>query len=78
MAILVNGVLAYTERVPQLDGLVARAGNDLTVVGRECNTEDIFSVADETTSTLSAVEKILPVLKNTIHNITRCGHNQLR
>lgn len=35
VTIFLNGVLALSESVPQLDGLVARAGDDLTVVSGE-------------------------------------------
>lgn len=48
MTLLGDGVLAVTEGVPELDGLVPRAGNDLAVVGGEGDGEDIVGVADET------------------------------
>jgi hypothetical protein len=41
-AFAVDGVLALTESVPQLERLVARARDDLTVVGREGNAHDIL------------------------------------
>lgn len=47
MALLGDGVLAVTEGVPELDGAVAGAGDDLTVVGREGDGEDVVGVADE-------------------------------
>lgn len=47
MALLGDGVLAVAEGVPELDGLVPRARNDLAVVGREGDGEDIVGVADE-------------------------------
>lgn len=47
MALLSDGELAVTKGVPQLDAPVARAGNDLAVVGGERNGEDIVGVSDE-------------------------------
>lgn len=40
-------VLAVSKSVPELDGAVTRAGNDLAVVGGEGNGENIGGVADE-------------------------------
>jgi len=42
-------ILALTESVPQLDRLITRTRNDLTVISREGNREDIVGVANETT-----------------------------
>lgn len=42
-----DGVLAVTECVPELDGSVARAGDDLAVIGGEGDGEDVVGVADE-------------------------------
>lgn len=50
VALVGDGVLAVTEGVPELDGTVTGARNDLAVVGREGDGEDIVGVADETTS----------------------------
>lgn len=50
VALVGDSVLAVTESVPQLDGAVARAGDDLTVVGGERDGQDVVSVADEATS----------------------------
>lgn len=47
VALVGDGVLAVTEGVPELDGPVARAGDDLTVVGGEGDGEDVVGVADE-------------------------------
>ena len=52
----VNGVLAFTEGVPELDGLISGSGDDLTVVNGEGNTEDILGVPYETTGGLSGVD----------------------
>jgi hypothetical protein len=56
VTILLNGELALTEGVPQLDGLVAGSRDDLTVVGREGNREDIVGVTDEATGGEAGVE----------------------
>jgi hypothetical protein len=42
VASLFKGVLAFTEDVPQLDGLVAGARDNLTIVRGERNTEHIL------------------------------------
>lgn len=47
MALLGDGELAVTKRVPELDGSVTGTGDDLAVVGREGNGEDIAGVAAE-------------------------------
>lgn len=39
--------LAVSQGVPELDGPVAGAGNDLAVVGREGDGQNIVGVADE-------------------------------
>ena len=49
VALVGDGVLAVTQSVPQLDGAVTGAGDDLAVVGGERNGEDIVVVADEGT-----------------------------
>jgi hypothetical protein len=43
-------VLTLTEGVPELDRLITRTGNNLTVVSRERDRQDIVSVTNETTS----------------------------
>lgn len=48
--------LALAEGVPQLDGTVAGAGNNLSVVGREGDGEDIGSMADEATGGETGVQ----------------------
>ena len=47
MALVGDGVLAVTEGVPELDRPVTGSGNDLSVVGRERDGEDVVGVADE-------------------------------
>lgn len=50
MALLGDGVLAVTKGVPELDGAVAGTGDDLTVVGREGDGENVVGVANEAAS----------------------------
>jgi len=47
---LTDGVLALSQGVPKLDGLVAGARDDLAVVNRKSNGKDILGVAQETAS----------------------------
>jgi hypothetical protein len=49
MALVGDGVLAVTKGVPELDGSVARSGDDLAVVGGEGYREDVVGVADKAT-----------------------------
>ena len=48
MTLVRDGKLTVAQRVPQLDGAIARARDDLTVVGGEGDGEDIVGVTDET------------------------------
>jgi len=52
----INGVLAFTEGIPELDGLISRSGDDLTVVDGEGDTEYILGVTYETTCGLTGVD----------------------
>jgi hypothetical protein len=56
VAILDDGELALTEGVPELDGAVARARDDLTVVGGEGDGEDVLGVTDEAAGALAGVD----------------------
>ena len=56
VAILADGVFALSEGVPELDGLVAGGGDDLPVVSREGDAEDVTSVADEPAGGQAGVE----------------------
>lgn len=47
VALVGDGVLAVTEGVPELDGPVTGAGDDLAVIGGERDGEDIVGVTDE-------------------------------
>lgn len=54
VAVLDDGELALTKGVPQLNGAVAGARDDLSVVGRKGNGENILGVADETACALAS------------------------
>ena len=56
VALVGDGVLAVTEGVPQLDGAVAGSGNDLAVVGREGDGQNVVGVADEAAGGLTGGE----------------------
>jgi hypothetical protein len=47
VSLLSDGELAVTKSVPQLDCAIARAGNDLSIVGGEGNGENIIGVSNE-------------------------------
>jgi len=50
-----DGVLALSQRIPKLDGLITGSTDDLTVVNAEGDREDILAVSAEATGGLSAV-----------------------
>jgi hypothetical protein len=56
VSVLVNGELADTVDVPDLEGLVDGAGGNLPVVGRESDGEDVLRVADESLASLGGLE----------------------
>jgi len=56
LALRHDGVLAFTEGVPQLDGLVAGSRHNLPVVGREGHREDILLVSDKSASGETSVQ----------------------
>ena len=56
VAILLDVVLALAEGVPELDRPVTRARDDLPVVSREADGEDIGGVADEAAGRVASVE----------------------
>lgn len=56
MTTLSDVELALSKSVPQLDGLVARTRDDLSVVSRERDREDIVGVADEATGGSTSVQ----------------------
>lgn len=47
MALIGDGEFAVAKRVPELDGTVARAGDNLTVIGGEGYRQDVVLVSDE-------------------------------
>ena len=51
-----NGVLALSQGVPKLDGLVTGSTDDLTVVNAEGDGEDVLGVSTEATGSLTAVD----------------------
>lgn len=53
---LVDGVLALSQSVPQLDGLVARARDNLSVIGRESHRQNIVGVSLEAASGFAHVQ----------------------
>ena len=56
MTVLLDIVLALSERVPELDRAVARAGNDLPVIGAEADGKDVRGVSDEAAGGETRVE----------------------
>lgn len=42
VTLILDGVFAFSQSVPQLDGLVTGAGHDLTVVSAEGNRQNIL------------------------------------
>jgi hypothetical protein len=56
VALLLDVELALSESVPELDGAVTRSRNDLPVVGREGDGEDVRGVSNETAGGESGVE----------------------
>jgi hypothetical protein len=70
VAIIGDGVLAFTKSVPQLQLVIAGTGNNLTVVSAEGNTGNITSVADEAASSLTAVD--IPKSEGTIPGSRKC------
>jgi len=56
VSLILDGVLALSEGIPQLDGLISRSRDDLSVVSREGNREDILGVSNESSSGGSRVQ----------------------
>jgi hypothetical protein len=56
VSLFLDGVFALSQGVPQLDGLISGSRDDLSVVGREGNAQDVLGVTDETASGGSKVE----------------------
>lgn len=70
LAIGLDGVLALAQGVPELDGLVAGAGDDLTVVSGECHGEDILVVTDEAAGGQTSVQ--VPEAEGAIPRAGQC------
>ena len=70
MAFICNGVFAVAQGIPQLDGTVARARDDLSVIGREGDGEDIVVVTDEATSCCTGRE--LPKAEGLVPGCGEC------
>ena len=72
VAIFLDGVLALTESVPQVDSSVARTRHNLTVIGGEGNGEDILGVTNEAASGGTTVQ--VPETESTV---ARTGEGEL-
>jgi len=64
VTVLLDGVLALSQSIPQLDGFVTRARDNLTVVGGESNAEDIFLVTNKLAMANACID--IPKAKSTI------------
>lgn len=62
--LLVDGVLALSKGVPQLDGLIARTRHDLSVICREGNAEDVLGVANKSAGGGASVQ--IPQAEGTV------------
>ena len=56
MTLLLDVKLALSQSVPELDRLVSRSRDDLPVVSREGDREDVGGVTDESSGGRSGVE----------------------
>lgn len=56
MTVLLDVELAFSEGVPELDGAVSGPGDDLSVISREADGEDVGGVADKPSSRDTSVE----------------------
>ena len=56
MALVRYRKLAIPQRIPQLDGAVARAGHDLAVVGRKGHGEHVIGVPHEAAGRVASCE----------------------
>lgn len=56
VSVFFHGELAFSQGVPQFDGLVSRSRDNLSVISRESNTQDILGVSDESSSGVSGVQ----------------------
>jgi hypothetical protein len=72
VTILGDVILALTQGVPELDGLVTRTRDNLTVISREADRQNIVGVTDETTGGGTVVQ--VPETKSLI---PRSGQSEL-
>jgi len=56
VSLILDGVLAFSKSIPQLDGLVSRSRNDLSVVSGKGNAQNILGVSNESSSGNSGVK----------------------
>lgn len=54
--VVIDGVFALSQSVPELDGLVSRSRDDLSVVCREGNTQNVLGVSNESSGGGSKVQ----------------------
>ncbi len=85
LGIRANGILAFSQCIPQLDGLVARSADNLTVVDAECHAQDILGMPDKSTSGASTsnfpqAEGTIPASRQCKLAVTRDDHvgNEVR
>ena len=64
MALFLDGVLANTQSIPQLDGAITGGGDDLTVVSGEGDGENVLGVANEATSGVARCQ--IPQTKSSV------------
>jgi hypothetical protein len=70
--VLGEGELKVTKSVPEVDGLVARSGDDLTVVGGEGDGENILGVANELAGAVTSAQ-----FPQTESSIPRSGKSEV-
>jgi len=70
VAVVGDGVLALSEGVPQLDGLVTGGGDDLAVIRGEADGEDVVGVSDESAGGLAGGD--VPEAKGLVPGSRQC------
>ena len=74
MSLLSDGKLAVTESVPELNGSIARSGDNLSVIGGERDGENIIRVSNKssgsgTSSKLPKAESLVPGGRESIGSV---------
>ena len=74
VSLLSDGKLAVTESVPELNGSIARSGDNLSVVGRKGNGKNIVGVSNEascggTGGKLPKAESLVPGGRESIGSV---------